>query len=252
MAGNNEVLGPEWGNLAGLPAKQALEYVSQYAADLEDQVAAAKPKDDGRGGESGEENDDEPSGDKPSGLDIARQMNRQSKQPLGAEFVGRRESARTQARRQIEQLGYDWLEVSDAVETVMANVPAEQQVNKDAWVEAFLYVHGRADAARRAQRLQQGEPVDDEPVDQSPPRTVQDRVIASPANADRGSRRTPDDRGQKARIEDPVERRTKGQFEKVLGRDISDEEWIALSQEAEIVTYEDYQRLQDELESRKR
>ena len=40
----DKVLGPEWGNLSGLPAEKALEYVAQYAADLEKkQAVPVKP-----------------------------------------------------------------------------------------------------------------------------------------------------------------------------------------------------------------
>src|SRR3990167_1302514 len=114
-----KVLGKEWGNLAGLPAEKALEYVAQYAADLEKrQNTPVKPA--VRGGED----DDEPV--KLNSLDIAASLNRQSKAPLDAQFVGKRENARREARAQLEKLGYNWNDAEAIIESAMSGASPEQ------------------------------------------------------------------------------------------------------------------------------
>ena len=230
---SGKVLGPEWGNLAGLPAEKALEYVAQYAADLEKkQNSPGKPA--VRGGE-----DDDESG-KPNSLDIAASLNRQSKAPLDAQFVGKRENARREARAQVEKLGYNWSDLETTIESAMAGATPEQQTDSRAWVASFVYAFGQADITKRVKRDASGES-----NDQSPPRVEyeDDVVTAGPMNGERGNR-MPVNQKQKARIEDPVEQNTKRQFEKVLGYKIPDEEWIALQDPDMIKTQDDWDEFQ--------
>lgn len=259
MANGEDVLGPEWGNLAGYSAEEALKYVSQYAADLEDQLGRDggddSPSAPSQSGGEGEGSSPDDSEEGPDALDKARQMNQASKAPLGAEFVGQREAARRQARNQIEQVGYDWDSISDQVETVMSNVPAQQQTNPDAWVEAFVYVWGRTDVQRRVQQAQSGDGGEQGgQATPSPPRSEPSEglettdVRSGPMTADRGKRGTVSDRESRPEIDDPIERNTKQNFEKILGRRISDEEWVRLRDES-VNTMDDYNRLQDELEN---
>ena len=222
-----KVLGSEWGNLAGLPAEKALEYVAQYAADLEKKQAVSVKPAQRRG-----EDDDEPA--KPNSLDIAASLNRQSKAPLGAEFVGKRENARRQARVQIEKLGYNWNDAESVIENAMSGATPEQQTDSRAWVAAFVYAFGQADIANR---VKGGNP--------PPPRNEYEEssVRSGSMNGERGNR-LPVDQKQKARIEDPVEQNTKRQFEKVLGYKIPDEEWIALQDPDMIKTQDDWDEFQ--------
>ena len=231
MAG--KVLGPEYGNLAGLPAEKALEYVMQYAADLEKKVPKNQPAP--RGGE-----DDDEESDKPNSLDIANSLNRQAKAPLGAEYVGKRENARREARVQIEKLGYDWNEVEATIETAMAGASAEQQTDSRSWVAAFVYAFGQADIAKRVKGDVKGEN-----GNTSPPRNdYDDEVVRSGSmNSERGNRMPVGD-NQKGKIEDPVEQNTKRQFEKVLGYKIPNEEWIALQDPDLIKTQDDWDEFQ--------
>lgn len=236
----DKVLGPEWGNLAGLPAEKALEYVAQYAADLESKANKPAP----RGGENDSDDDDDGKRKVPNSLDIARSLNQQSKAPLGAEFVGRRENARRQARSQVEALGYKWNDVEGTVEDAMAGATPEQQTNPQAWVAAFVYAFGQADIMQRASNVQNGRSVEDD--DGSPPRSeyVDDEVVVRDMGADRGNRFPVNQNRNKNKIEDPTERRTKQQFEKVLGYRIPDDEWIALSDPDMIKTQEDWDEYQ--------
>lgn len=235
-----EVLGPEWGSLAGLPAEEALKYVAQYAADLE----ADKERSSQSGGEPGDEPEDSGSPKVPNSLNIARDLNRQSKAPLQAEFVGKRDSARRQARRHIEGLGYDWNDVEDVVEDAMSQVDADQQTNPQAWVAAFVYAYGQADVARRVNGQSDG---GDDPT---PPRPEYDDVrVRDMSGGDRGNR-VPVDDSSRNKITDPVEQNTKRQFEKVLGKRIPDAEWIALQDPDMIKTEEDWKEFQAQQDRR--
>lgn len=224
-----EVLGPQWGNLAGLPAEQALKYVAQHAADLEGKLEKANQAP--RGGE-----DDVVV---PNSLDIARNLKQQSVAPLGAEFVGKRESARRTARLEVEKLGYNWGEAESIVEQAMSGTTAEQQTNPQAWVAAFVYAYGQADLAKRMS------------APASPPRSEYDEdvVIEGSMNGGRGGSNILGIQGR-PKIEDPTEQRTKRSFEKVLGYRIPDEEWIALQDPDRIKTLEDWDEYQAGVKAR--
>lgn len=235
---SGKVLGPEWGALAGLPAEEALKYVAEYAADLEGKVNKQAPS-------GGEDDDDDGKPAKvPNSLDVARALNQRSKAPLGAEFVGKRENARRQARSQVEALGYNWSEVEDMVENAMSGTEAEHQTNPQAWVAAFVYAYGQADIVKRSAKKPDDQ--DDGGDSTTPPRAEfdDDVVVVRGMNADRGNRFPVDQNRNRNRIEDPTERRTKQQFERVLGSKISDEEWIALSDPDMIKTEDDWNEYQ--------
>ena len=234
MPGN--VLGPEWGNLAGLPAEAALKYVAKHAADLEGKLEKANKNQRG-----GENLDDDPP--PPNSLEIAKSLKQQSVAPLGAEFVGKRENARRQARTEVEKLGYVWGEVEGVVEQAMSGTTAEQQTNPQAWVAAFVYAYGQADLAKRMTK-----PASDP---NSPPRSEYDDsvVLEGSMNAGRGGTNILGTQGR-PRIEDPVEQRTKRGFEKILGYKIPDEEWIALQDPDRIKTQEDWNEFQEQQKAR--
>jgi hypothetical protein len=228
-----EVLGQEWGNLAGLPAEQALKYVAQHAADLEGKLEKAGKAP--RGGEN--DGDDTP----PNSLDIARSLKSQSVAPLGAEFVGKREAARRQARSEVERLGYVWGDVESIVEQAMSGTTADQQTEPKAWIAAFVYAYGQSDLTRRMSNPNggQGNP-------NSPPRSEYDDdvVVEGSMNSGRGGSNILGIQGR-PKIDDPTEQRTKRGFEKVLGYRIPDEEWIALQDPDKIKTQEDWELFQD-------
>lgn len=231
-----KVLGAEWGNLAGLPAEEALKYVAQHAADLEGKLEKAnKPQ---RGGEM-----DDNDGDMvvPNSLDVAAALNRQSKAPLGAEFVGRREAARRQARNEVEKLGYSWNEVESTVENAMSGTTAEQQTNPQAWVAAFVYAYGQNDLSKRMSGIPQNGA-----SETSPPRDEYDEdvIVTRGMNAGKGRGSVMDMQGR-PKIDDPVERNTKRGFEKVLGYKIPDDEWIALQDPDQIKTQEDWEEFKE-------
>ena len=235
-----DVLGPEYGPLAGRTAEEALKITLQYASDLEDKADSPE----------GVDNDD-PEPVKKGSLDFVKALKNAQTAPLATEtFVGRREAAKATARREImEDDGENWDSFASYIETIMANATADQQQNSLVWKEAFWLVWGQA---ARVQRVAESkdEPVDgDQDGSPTPPRAEPRReevIKASPANVERG---TPRARGQdtsKNRIDDPIERNTKAKFARQLGVEMSDEEWIAL-QEEEINTLEDYQALQKRL-----
>ena len=237
MAGN--VLGPEWGALAGMPAEEGLKIMAKYATDLESKIEGSAPRRD-------DDDDDEPAtpaAPRDPGTDgatRARTMHNRSVEPAATQFVGKREAARMQARKAIEAKGLSWDDFASEVETAMSTTDAAMQINPAAWTEAWWYCWGVA----QRQTLESGT--------NTPPRSethTDVRVHAGDMNADRG-RRTPG-RDDRPRIEDPEERKTKGKFERYLGIDISDEEWIRLQNE-DVKTYEDYQRMQDDIASRRR
>ena len=111
------------------------------------------------------------------------------------------------------------------------------------WEEAYWYIWGQA------QRLakQQGNQPDPNALPGSA-HTV-DVIHDSQANAARGTPRGRQNVSDKYRIDDPEERKTKKQFERILGKRISDEEWIRLADE-DIKTLDDYQDLQADLQQR--
>lgn len=263
-----DVLGPEWGQLAGLPAKEALTLVSEYAANLEDKVSGAG----GNRGEADEDGDEDGNG-KPKGEDVRaalmQKLGKQQREPLATEYISNREAAIEQARNYIINKGHDWDRLSGYVKQAMAKAPATQQTDPKAWVLAWQHVWGMERWAREEEEAQaaaeedeyEDEGYEDAEVDpwesmtrdesdpEVPPRPSR-QVRRSPVNT-RGGRRPPPSRDRKPRINDPVERRTKRQFESFLGRGISDEEWIALD-EGDVNTAEEYEALQRKLENRRR
>lgn len=236
-----EVLGPEYGPLAGRTPEEALKITLKYASKLEDEADA---------GAVDLDVDDTPP-EKKSALDFVKDLKTIQTQPMTTEsFVGKREAAKATARHEIIEVnGEDWDSFSPYIETVMSNATAEQQQSAPVWKEAFWLVWGQAERVRRIAETPP-DPVDD--TDQDPdahPRTEprrEESVQASPANAARGNPRARVEDTSRNKIEDPIERNTKSKFARVLGVEMSDAEWLALQNE-EINTLEDYQALQKRL-----
>jgi hypothetical protein len=151
-------------------------------------------------------------------------------------------------RAALKQKGKDWSEFGDYAEQIMSNVDAKQQVNPQAWEEAWWYCWGVAErnkaAAPKAPEAPTPHPRSQDDEDDLEYET---RVVTSNANADRSRRGAPSN-DSKPRIEDPEERRTYNKFKRHLGLDISEEEWIRLASD-EIRTVDDYTRLQEELKA---
>lgn len=250
-----DVLGPEWGQLAGMPAEAALELVAQmYESDPDRQDSA--------GG-----NDDNEPQEEPTNVDreqLMKDLARRQRKPIGDEFVGRRDVAKSQARQHLVSKGKDWDRYESAVMTIMSRANPEQQANAKAWVEAWWYVWGLEQRS-----LEEKEVTDDNDTDEGeeeyeddlqaagsewddfleddeddatiPPREEQ---VVRRTGPPKRTRQTPRE-ARKPKIKDPKERQVKSNFERFLGRSISDEEWIALD---DVSTHEDYKKLQGRLE----
>lgn len=229
------VTGPEWGPLAGLPYEEALRLTIQYAAELEKKV-------EGRGNSRVSDDDSDDEDVEFDARELAKGFHSQTVAPAANEFVGKRESAKATARQYIRQQGYDWNVYSDYVEQAMAKTTADQQIDPNAWVEAWWYVWG---LDKRQQELAAKQnPKSDEEETTSPPRS-ETRVEQGSMNSDRPSQRNSRPTQPKWDIPED-ERKTKAAFERVLGIRMPDEEWYRLQNE-EINTYDDYMALQDQI-----
>lgn len=226
-----DVLGSEWGPLAGMPAEEGLKILSKYANDLESRL---ERDDDVETPDEGEQ-----------GLTLAKNLKRTSVQPAATEFVSKRAGAIAQARQALRSKGKSWDEYGDYVEQIMAGVDANQQLNAKAWEEAWWYCWG-VNERNRAEK-----PESHPRSDADDEYEVETRGVSGNMNTDRSRRSVPRDEGSKYKIEDPEERRTKGKFEKYLGIKMSDEEWIRL-QDENIKTYDDYKELQDSMKQPER
>jgi len=236
---SDELLGDEWGTLAGLPAEEALKVVAAYATELEEKGDASS--------------DDTPRATPKADdvLDRVKQMKQQSMAPAATEFVGRRETARAKARKAVVDQGHDWDAFSVYIEEAMQNATAEQQVEPAAWYEAFKFVWGQS-AWQHAQTPADA-PNDDEPAANTPPRNegarhVVEVGVPGSMNVGKGDRRVDVD-STKFKITDPEEMNVKRNFERMLGKKIPDEEWGALQHE-EINTLDDYEDLQKRVEKK--
>lgn len=233
-----DVLGPEWGALAGRTQEEALKLTMNYATELEEKLALndeGKPKDPPK---------DEPV---PNGLQVAKTMNQASKAPLSTEFIGRREAAKAGARQQLKDEEVSFSDYEAYIEQVMSNMSAEQQTDPANWVEAYWFIWGKAQRVAHT-----AEPQGDGTT--TPPGTGHvETIIHEPsANAARGNPRGRAQVVDKFNIDDPVERETKRQFERILGKKMSNEEWIRLQDpEENINTIEAYNALQEELNPRR-
>lgn len=244
---SKDVLGPEWGALAGLPAEEGLKIVSEYAGKIESLRAGGNVEPPAEG--------DEPS-TAPAAL--LHELAVRQRQPVASEFVGNRESAIQRAKLHITQQNQDWDRLHPYVVQAMAKATPQLQTDPNAWVEAWWYVWGlekRAEQNKPAEEAPDEDSVSEDPWDALsgdeeeaaepiPPRPRQ-TVSRSPVNT-QPQRTAPANKGSK--ITDPGTRRVKGQFENLLGRNISDREWQEL--DANVNTSEDYARLQKSLERR--
>ena len=228
-----EVLGAEWGELAGLPMEEGLKIMSEYAAQLEDKV----PDDDGG-------NDAKPV----DARALAREFKRASLAPAAAEFIGNRDSAKAQASESIKNQGLEWGLYSTYVEQVMAKATPEQQTDPNAWHEAWWYVWG---VAKRKDAMKPADVKDDDDS-ASPPRNepavIHHSVLAGDMNADGGSRSVPPMEDKKYKIDNEVESNTRDKFVQYLGVNISDMEWQMLK---DVNTREEYEALQEQLKAKK-
>ncbi len=231
-----EVLGPEYGALAGRTPEEALKLTMNYATGLEDKLGYneddKKPK------------VEEP---KPDTMTVVRGMNAASKEPITTEFVGNREAAKAAARAELASNTPSFTDYEAHIETVMSKMKAEDQTNARNWVEAYWYIWGQAQRLA----LQNDAQVDDDAAATSPPVSVSTETVThdSRVNAARGTPRGRQNVSDQFKIDDPEERRTKQQFERILGKRMSDEEWHRL-QHDDIRTQEEYDDLQAELKQR--
>ena len=229
-----DTLGAEYGPLAGRTPEEALKLTMNYATDLENRLEA-------------EGNGDDPKSDEPDTLKIVRNMNVASKEPITTEFIGNRSAAKAAAR--IQLTGQDpSFEIYDAyIEQVMSNMSAEQQTEEKNWVEAYWYIWGQAQRIAKQNADKELETTTPETLPGST--TTEEVVIESPTNAARGTPRGRQNTADQYKIEDADERRTKTQFERILGKRISDEEWHHL-QHDDIKTMDQYEDLQESLKQR--
>ena len=230
-----EVLGPEYGALAGRTPEEALKLTMSYATDLENKLGY-----DAEG--------DPPKKEEPTDtLAVVRGMNAKTKEPITTEFVGNRSAAKAAARLEIGQEADPSFDSYDAwIEQVMSNMSADQQTDSKNWVEAYWFVWGQAQ--RLAKQNAEKEPGED--TSDTPPVTQQETVIHdSRVNAARGTPRGRNNVADQFVIEDADERRTKMQFERILGKKMSNEEWHRL-QHDDIRTLEEYEDLQEDLKQR--
>ena len=233
-----DTMGPEWGALAGYPMEEGAKILAQYAKEAEDKLTA----------QSGDEDDDDLAPSKPDNtLDFVKNLKRDSLAPAAAEFVSKRELARSQARDAISAKGKEWNDYATYVEQYMATADPTQQTNATAWHETWWWVKSLAD--RQAEEADATADKDDDPT---PPRTesdeiVESRVVQGSMNADRSTRQPVRDMdSKKYRITDPQEQHTKDNFDRLLGVKMSDEEWYKLQNE-NVNTLEDYEALQEDL-----
>ena len=220
-----DVLGPEWGPLAGRTTEEALKLTTNYATSLEEKLGL---------------NEEEEKPEEQDSLQIAKGMNVKSKAPIGAEYVGNREAAKAAARQELKDNDPSFNDYESYIETVMANMSADQQTDKTNWIEAYWYIWGQA------QRIQKNKPVE-ETIDAPPGSEHVEEIIHEPSvNVARSTPRGRQNVNDQYRIDDPVERRTKQKFDQLLGKKMSDEEWHRLQHE-DIKTIEDYNELQEDL-----
>ena len=221
-----DVLGPEWGPLAGRTAEEALKLTTDYATSLE--------------GKLGLNDEEEEKPDEQDSLQIAKGMNVKSKAPIGAEYVGNREAAKAAARQELKDNDPSFSDYESWIETVMSNMSADQQTDKTNWVEAYWYIWGQA------QRMQKNKPVEDDTTTPPGSEHVEETIHEPSVNVARSTPRGRQNVSDQYRIEDPVERRTKQKFDQLLGKKMSDEEWYRLQTE-DIKTLDDYKELQADL-----
>lgn len=232
-----EVLGAEYGALAGRTPEEALKLTMQYATGLEDKLGY------------NEEDDKKPDEPKPDTLTIVRGMNAASKEPITTEFVGNREAAKSAARLELMNNDPSFAQYESYIENVMSKMDAKAQTDPKNWVEAYWYIWGQAQ--RIAQ--QNADKESDEARQDTPPVAVSTETVThdSRVNAARGTPRGRPNVSDQFKIDDPDERRTKQQFERILGKRMSDEEWHRL-QHDDIRTLEEYEDLQEDLKQRSR
>ena len=228
-----DVLGPEYGALAGRTPEEALKLTMNYATDLENKLGYSE--------------DDDKKEDKTDTLTIVRGMNLKTKEPITTEFIGNRSAAKASARIELINQDPSFDSYDAYIEQVMSNMSVEQQTTSTAWVEAYWYIWGQA------QRLAQQNPTKEPEADATDTLpgsvTTEEVVHASSANAARGTPRGRQNVADQFKIEDADERRTKQQFERVIGKRISEEEWYHL-QHDDIKTMDEYEDLQESLKQR--
>ena len=229
-----ETLGAEYGPLAGRTPEEALKLTMNYATDLENQLDTINAG-------------DKPPADKPDTMKVVRGMNVASKEPITTEFIGNRSAAKAGAR--VKLIGQDpSFDLYDAhIEVVMSNMSAEQQTVEANWVEAYWYIWGQAQRINKQNAEKELESAAPDALPGST--TTEDVIHVSSANAARGTPRGRQNVADQFKIEDPDERRTKQQFERVLGKKMSDEEWYHL-QNDDIRTMDEYEDLQESLKTR--
>lgn len=232
----NKPLGNEWGALAGRDPEEVARQLAAYATELEGRIESRKVGDDDDDG------DDAPD----PALDVAKKLHGRTMQPVATEFIGQRESAKSKARQYLKGQGFDWDLYADYVDQAMANTSPDQQINPNAWAEAWWYIWG---TAKRAEELQRRAQPDDQdlPPARSEPARRETTVERGNMNADRDTGRGTRTAPRQWDIPDE-ERATKRKFERHLGIKMSDEEWVRLqSEEDPINTYEAYQAVQEKL-----
>ncbi len=226
-----EVLGPEYGPLAGRTPEEALKLTMNYATDLEKKL--------------GYEDGDDPPVEKPGTLEVVKQMNAASKAPIATEFVGNRAAAKANARAQLADQDPTFDTYDAYIESAMSKMSAEQQVEPANWVEAYWFVWGHAQ--RIAKQNENKDDINEQGDKDVHPgsKHVEDVIHDSRGNAARGTPRGRQNVADRFEL-DPADRATKKQFERILGKRISDEEWYRLDND-DINTLEDYEDLQADL-----
>ena len=228
-----DVLGPEYGALAGRTPEEALKLTMNYATELENKLGLE------------EETPPEPV-KVPNALVVAKEMNTKSKEPITTEFIGNRQAAKAAARMQLrdEDVSFDTYDAY--IEQVMSNMSAEQQTDAVNWVEAYWFIWGKAE---RVAKQKDPEPTTD--GDPTPTDELHTEEVVHTSTTSRGNPRGRNTQVEQFKIEDPDELRTKQQFERILGKKMSNAEWVALQDESQnINTVEKYNELQESLKQR--
>jgi len=235
----SNVLGPEWGALAGLEATTALEMITRRSYEQEQELEQLRPADPPASG-----------GEPPVParqtdiMEVVRTMNAATKAPLQAEFVGQRNVAKAQARAKIIEHGENWDAIDVDIESAMVQATPEQLVDAASWYNAFWLVWG---VKQRDERLASiNTPAEPNALPHSQSTQQVTRVSAGSMNSHHGQRTPTDTRTPKYSVDNPEERQVRGQFERLIGERIDDEEWVRLSSN-EIRTQDDWNRLQKEL-----